>query len=221
MKISQVIKKNFQYLFKNKGKILIKYFSRNNKNYFYSLSHQINFGSIKANNFYIRSLKKSKFYFEYGSGNSSMLAKRLSKNFISIECDKSFFNDFKKRKIHEVKFTNIGPTLKYSYPIFFLRKKIVKYVEKINSFILREKIPDLILIDGRFRVSCCLNLTKFKKELMNAKTIILLDDFQKRNYYKILNKYFFIGTCGRMAILKFKNNFPSKNTFSKFIEDPR
>ena len=41
------------------------------------------------------------------------------------------------------------------------------------------------------------------------------------NYYKILNKYFFIGMCGRMAILKFKNNFPSKNTFSKFIEDPR
>ena len=123
MGIFQVIKKNFQYLSKNKGKILIKYFSRNNKNFFYSLSHQINFGSIKANNFYIYSLKKSKFYFEYGSGNSSMLAKRLSKNFISIECDKSFFNDFKKRKIHEVKFTTIRININIFISYFFFKKK--------------------------------------------------------------------------------------------------
>ena len=108
----------------------------------------------------------------------------------------------------------------FSYPLFKNKKKILSYIKSIDPYFNKKIYPDFILIDGRFRVACCLNLLL----IMNKKKIkstILIDDYKKRDHYKILNKYFFIGTCGRMAILKFKNNFPSKNTFSKFIEDPR
>ena len=40
----------------------------------YELSHEINFGSEKSNKFFKRKLKNCKFYFEYGSGNSTLLA---------------------------------------------------------------------------------------------------------------------------------------------------
>ena len=52
----------------------------------------INFGSLRSNLFFSELLKNSVFYFEFGSGSSSILAKKLGKKFISIECDKNFFN---------------------------------------------------------------------------------------------------------------------------------
>ena len=64
----------------------------------YKVSDNINFGSKIANNFFIKSIKNSKSYFEYGSGNSTMYAKKLKKNFLSIETDKSFYNFMKKKK---------------------------------------------------------------------------------------------------------------------------
>ena len=39
------------------------------------LKKNINFGSKKANFYFTNNLKKSKFYFEYGSGSSTFLAK--------------------------------------------------------------------------------------------------------------------------------------------------
>ena len=41
-------------------------------------------------------LKKSNVYLEYGSGNSSLVAKSKNKNFFSIESDKNFFNYIRK-----------------------------------------------------------------------------------------------------------------------------
>ena len=36
--------------------------------------NRINFGSTRANNFFLHNLKKSKFFFEYGTGASTLLA---------------------------------------------------------------------------------------------------------------------------------------------------
>ena len=151
----------------------------------YKVSDNINFGSKIANNFFIKSIKNSKSYFEYGSGNSTMYAKKLKKNFLSIETDKSFYNFMKKKNIKNIIYCNIGPTKYYSYPIlpiFLIKPLVENYGNKIEIFYKKtKKIPDLILIDGRFRVFVTLAVIKFCS-LNNKKlnTVIIIDDFKDR-----------------------------------------
>ena len=72
----------------------------------------------------------------------------------------------------------------------------------IDKYIYKLKKIDLILIDGRFRVACCLNLLKHKKKIKKNDTKIILDDYLKRRHYSIIKKYFFIKKYGRIAILR-------------------
>ena len=185
------------------------------------LTKKINFGNNNTNSFFLDKLKKSKFYFEYGSGSSTLIANDLNKKFISIELDKKYYLELKKKiKNDQVKFFNIGPVGEFSYPIFKLKKKIVNYINSIDTYLSDEDYPDLILIDGRFRIACCLNILKHiqKKSL---KVLILLDDYEKRESYKILNKFFKIKSIGRMAILKALKKRVSDKTFNEYLYDPR
>ena len=185
------------------------------------LTKKINFGNNTTNSFFLNKLKKSKFYFEYGSGSSTLVASELNKKFISIELDKKYYLELKKKiKNDQVKFFNIGPVGEFSYPIFKLKKKIINYINSIDSYLSNEDYPDLILIDGRFRIACCLNILKHiqKKSL---KVLILLDDYEKRESYKILNKFFKIKSIGRMAILKPLKKRVSDKTFNEYLYDPR
>ncbi len=80
--------------------------------------------------------------------------------------------------------------------------------------------PDFILIDGRFRVACCLNLLKFMNK-KNFNTIILLDDFKKRTYYHVLKEYFFLKTIGRIALLLRPKKKFDKRIYNYYLNDPR
>ena len=78
----------------------------------------VNFGSKKANFFFNKKLKKSKFYFEYGSGSSTIQADILKKNFISIELDKSFMGLMNKKLDNKnIKLVKCGPVGEFSYPL--------------------------------------------------------------------------------------------------------
>ncbi len=77
---------------------ILRYFSILEFNRF-KLSGSIDFGSKNANNFFKKKLKNSKFFLEYGSGNSTIFAKKLKKKFLSIETDKCFYNFIKKKKL--------------------------------------------------------------------------------------------------------------------------
>ena len=182
----------------------------------------INFGSLRSNLFFSELLKKSVFYFEFGSGSSSILAKKLGKKFISIECDKNFFNFMvKKKNIKNIYFESIGPTLEYSYPLYISKNKVKNYISSVNKHFKTNNAPDLILVDGRFRVACCLNLLNFFERINQKKTVILLDDYTKRSHYRILKSFFLIKEQGRMAILKPKNKKNFRNHLINFLSDPR
>ena len=110
----------------------------------------------------------------------------------------------KSKKIKDILYSDLGPTKYYSIPIlpsFLLKKKIQKYADQIKKFFLVfNKLPDLILIDGRFRVFVALKIINFclsRKELVN--TIIIVDDFKFRKDYHVLNiilKVILVGSLG-------------------------
>jgi len=190
-----------------------------NKHKFY-LTDKVNFGSKEANVFFRENLIKSKFYYEFGSGSSTLMADHLNKRYISVELDKYFFNLIQKRLTNKnVKYIPIGPVGEFSYPLLKNKKKIFNYINLIE-FYLKDMSPDFILIDGRFRVACCLNLLRLlEKEKFDK--IILIDDFENRNHYKILYDYFNIKLVGRMALLtSFKKKF-DQEVFEKYLLDSR
>lgn len=189
----------------------------------YKVSDNINFGSKIANNFFIKSIKNSKSYFEYGSGNSTMYAKKLKKNFLSIETDKSFYNFMKKKNIKNIIYCNIGPTKYYSYPIlpiFLIKPLVENYGNKIEIFYKKtKKIPDLILIDGRFRVFVTLAVIKFCS-LNNKKlnTVIIIDDFKDRKSYHILKNILKIKSVGRLGIINLNEKTKlNKNKINQYL----
>ena len=201
---------------------LLRYFSIINTKY--KISNQINFGSTLSNNYFKKNLKKCNYYLEFGSGNSTILADQLNKKFRSIETDKSFYRFMKSKKIKDILYSDLGPTKYYSIPIlpsFLLKKKIQKYADQIkNFFLIFNKLPDLILIDGRFRVFVALKIINFcltRKELVN--TIIIVDDFKFRKDYHVLKNILKVNLVGRLGVIKLnKKTQVTKKKLSKFIK---
>lgn len=220
---SNMIKKIFNFI-----SYIFRYFSIINF-YNYRVSKKIKFGSKIANHYFIKMLKKKKFYLEYGSGSSTILAKNKNKKFLSVETDRSFFKHMRKLKIIEVIYLNIGPTKYYSIPIIptlFLKNQIKKYANQINIFYQKfNNLPDLILVDGRFRVFVTLIIVNFfLKKNKNKDLTIIIDDYKFRKNYHVLEKIVKVKLIGRLGIIylnsKTKINLKKLNKLSiKFIYD--
>jgi len=212
-----ILKYTKMIFFENLTRFKSKFFKKK----ILKITNNVNFGSKKSNNFFKKKLKNSKHYFEYGAGSSTLYADINKKKFTSIELDKSFFFIIKERlKKKNIFFINVGPVGEFSYPLFQNKKKILSYIKSIDPYFNKKNYPDFILIDGRFRVACCLNLLL----IMNKKKIkstILIDDYKKRDYYKILRNFFYIKEVGRMAILNSKKKIINPNILSDYILDSR
>ena len=202
------------------------------KNYLrpnYNVTTQINFGSKKATKFYLYKLSKSKCYLEYGTGNSTLLAKKLDKDFYAVESDTNFFNFLKSNFKKNYMLISLGVVFFFSTPVFsiirrfYLNKRAIKYASYALKKIKRDhKQPDLVLIDGRYRVLCCLFVYKFLSKSKNEKISIIVDDFLNRKYYQILYKLFDIEVIGRIAHLRYKKSDTDINKLiEKYQYDPR
>jgi len=200
----------------------------------YSIKAEVNFGSDNANNFFKEELKNCNFYLEFGSGGSTILAEKLNKKFYSIEGDKDFFKFISKKiKNNKIKYNSLGIVGFYCIPIIQKynaaikkinnnqKNRIKNYCSEIFEDLENEKIvPNLILVDGRFRVLTCLYLYSFLRN-KNSKFKLILDDYPNRKNYHIIEKFFHIERVERFAVSeKLKetkeedlNSFIDKNYF--------
>ena len=81
----------------------------------------------------------------------------------------------------------------YSYPYFIKSSKhmALKFSSKIFLNLKNKKIPDLVLIDGRYRV--LVGLFTYKYFLNNKKNFtIIFDDYFESNKFKINRKHYSI-----------------------------
>ena len=193
------------------------------------MSTQIDFGSKQATDFYLNKLLNSKCYLEYGTGSSTLLAKKLDKYFYAVESDTNFFNCLKPQFNKNYLLVSLGVVFFFSTPVFasirrfYLNKRAIKYANYVIEKIKRDqKQPDLVLIDGRYRVLCCLFIYKFLLNNQNKNISIIIDDFQNRRYYQILYNLFNINIIGRIAHLKFKKTeLNVDRLIKKYQFDPR
>tara|TARA_Y100000591_G_C21756673_1_gene657759 strand:- start:319 stop:867 length:549 start_codon:yes stop_codon:yes gene_type:complete len=135
-------------------------------------------------------IKQSKYYLEFGSGGSTLEANKYINNISSIETDNKWIEKIKKinNKINFI-YINID-CIWWEYVSWNNNQKLPsdkqkEYWIKYSNLKINFK-PDLILIDGRFRVASLLNLYN----QIDNNTIILFHDYTTRKQYHIVELFY-------------------------------
>ena len=149
-------------------------------------------------------ISEVKTYFEYGCGKSTeYMYKKSNASIFSVDTSKEWaaktlnLSKDSNRERLNVKWIDVGDVADWGYPISFERKQnFVKYANWFWEFGLK---PDLVVIDGRFRILCFLTSIKFA----SIGTQIIFDDYTNRPFYHVAEDFLKIkDTCGRQALFE-------------------
>ena len=165
-------------------------------------------------------IKDADLYFEYGVGKSTewVLANTKSK-IIAVDSDLNWINSIKNIESYKERlkttWVDLGELTKWGRPISYShRDNFINYINAIWQF---DKNPDIVLIDGRFRVAC------FLYTLLQAdkNTVIFFDDYINRPWYHIVEEVIPINNqCGRQGMFQVPKTFNkklAKDILDKFI----
>jgi hypothetical protein len=156
-------------------------------------------------------ISNAQTYLEYGSGGSTALAARYAKTVVSVDHDRAFLEAveqqiYKTACCAEFKpiVVNIGIAGPWGYPVFTQptnsRLQRWKNYPAAPWRFLEQKMlePDVILIDGRFRVACALE--SFLRLGPESTCNVLVDDYAGRSHYKSIEEFGdLVALHGRMA----------------------
>jgi len=178
--VSKVLNFNYTLYFENKLKELQKSVIE------WPLPKEIKFRPIMNEEDlmgFLSFMKPNLTYFEFGSGGSTNTASYYKLKVYSVESDVSWHNNLKNNNISatyitvDLKANNLGyPGINTTLEDW--KRYFQAYDSKYNA--------DIILIDGRFRVVCGLDI--FSK--IRNDTLVLIHDYENRYSYHILEKYY-------------------------------
>ena len=152
-------------------------------------------------NLFKKLTKRTKVYGEYGCGQSTLwIAHNTNNTILCVESSQKwaekiqkFVPDVDKLKIDLI---NLGPTVSYGYPkTYEKREQFTLYCNSIWNH--QGLIPEIVLIDGRFRVACFLTC------LLKAKhgTKLIFDDYLNNPHYHVVEEFLKPKEyCGRQAL---------------------
>ena len=152
----------------------------------------------------------SKIYGEYGVGVSTVFANRYKdKQTIAVDSDKNWIQNIRKNSLNsknlEIIHVDLGKITSWGTPEGYkYRHNFKKY---LNGIWEKSFKPDLVLVDGRFRVACFLtSLLKADKG-----SIIIFDDYTSRPEYHVIEIFEKpIATNNRQAVFQVSGNYDSK-----------
>jgi len=174
------------------------------------------FESEVCTEYFEKRLREANTYLEYGSGGSTILAADLGKRVYSVDSDRVFITRVRealdrhapdKASNVSLLYSNIGFTREWGQPVFRAPTparlaKWRQYCEK-PWVILKQAghFPDLVLIDGRFRVACALRSLQHLVNRPNATLIV--DDYVGRDWYLEIERFGeMVEVVGRMAVFR-------------------
>lgn len=164
--------------------------------------------------FFLELLSGAVTYLEFGMGGSTVLAAMHGVRFVSVDSD-PYFKRAVEQKIEADGNTDaetqtlihadIGATSAWGAPV--LRAPRPSRVTRWKRYLdapwqaMKDKPgPYLVLVDGRFRVACALSAAK---NLDPAQTCILIDDYEGRDHYRVVERHLELHERrGRMALFK-------------------
>ena len=162
--------------------------------------------SKKEQDLFLKYLKQATNYFEFGSGGSTVwaLAQPNIKSITSIEADKNFAEKMQLEcQTANIHWIDVGKTGAWSTPKNNLKQS--EWHNYYEALKLTNVTPDLILIDGRFRVACALSC-------LNTDALVIIHDFLNRpHYHEVLKYYDIIESVSTLVVLKKKDIYPEVN----------
>ncbi len=162
-------------------------------------------------------LASSSRYLEYGSGGSTVTAARIGIHFVTIDSDPFFLrrvrekiqlNGYAKPADQVFRYADIGFTGPWGRPIGPVsesrRQKFRRYSDPPPEY--QDDHPDLVLIDGRFRVACALKAIRMLRD--HTGWAIVVDDYLDRNQYHVIADFAHLeDIVGRMAVFTAAKSF--------------
>lgn len=156
-------------------------------------------------------VSSAKLLLEYGAGGSTLCALGLGKSVVSVDNDPQVFSAIRSHPAVSSRFTpilvDIGLSEEYGVPLFKrpTRRRISswrRYPEAPwDALECRGLVPDLIYVDGRFRVACVLE-SLLRLPPGNDPNIIM-DDYSDRDHYSAVLPFVSPPQrLGRLAIFK-------------------
>lgn len=163
-----------------------------------------------------KAIAGARTYLEYGAGGSTVLASRFVQRLFSVESDPRFLRAVEQKvqaigskSENHFLHANIGLTEFWGKPAFTnlssARIRRWSRYPKMPWKVLESAgvIPEVILIDGRFRVACMLECLM---RLEGPSTVICFDDYFDRESYSIVERFAdMTDRAGRMAMFRRKS----------------
>jgi hypothetical protein len=185
--------------------------------------------------YFRKQLESARNYLEYGSGGSTILANRLVNTLVSVDSDVSFLADVRRKLAEEGRRAmtklipvNIGLTYDWGMPVFTkpTRRRVHRWQNYPTApwryYRSIAQQPDLILVDGRFRVACVLESLLSLSPLSGAQ--ILVDDYADRPHYQVVERFADLEMAGRMAVLRPRrliDRIQVRRMVKQYCADPR
>tara|TARA_Y100000588_G_scaffold131165_1_gene143746 strand:- start:3327 stop:3911 length:585 start_codon:yes stop_codon:yes gene_type:complete len=157
-------------------------------------------------------VKPVKYYFEFGSGGStSYVGEHTDAHIYTADSDKKWLDKIKaylgSRGDIIYKHVDIGPIGEFGMPLDESQKRL--WPNYSNSLEDSGFEPDLVLVDGRFRVACILKTIRYALDKkLNPR--IMVHDCDRKQYhiaYKYLNK---IERSSKLCVFEIKRNTNSE-----------
>lgn len=153
-------------------------------------------------------------YAEYGVGQSTIwVGKNSSAHIVAVDSSQDWLDrvksDLGPLDRLDIQLVDVGEIGKFGRPIDYSKSdNFIRYMEAPWE---RGVSPDLVLIDGRFRVAC------FLTSLLRAEpgTWIVFDDYLGRAHYHIIEKFVRPHEfSGRQAIFRCPSELPVQDVLS-------
>lgn len=172
-----------------------------------------------ASRYFLEQIQKSRVYLEYGAGGSTVVAAQHVDTLVSVDSDQYFLRSVKRKlspsrdnQAIQLIHANIGFTRHWGKPVLeklTLRRtaRWANYSRAPWDYLHYHQLePDLILVDGRFRVACVLECVTHISNPDRCK--IAVDDYGDRPQYRVIEKFCDkLEMHGQMAIFRPKADF--------------
>lgn len=191
------------------------------------------FGGDQANQWFLDAIKTSSRYLEFGTGGSTYLAAQNGVDFVAVDSDRAFLNAVNKKisdagffdpSTQTYRYADIGKTGFLGFPVHWEKanptrlEQFRRYSDPPAACFEGEKLPDLVLVDGRFRVACALKALRMLQGRQNW--TLAIDDYVPRSEYHVVADFADIDeyVSDRIAVIHSTKNFSADEIDARIRE---
>jgi len=172
-------------------------------------------------------LKKSKHYFEFGSGGSTVWAVKEGLTVKGVESDANWVDALKDNLGGkcEVEVVDIGPTKEWGFPVS--SQAADRFPEYSKAISAHTSVFDFILIDGRFRVACTMSAILHTLDHADDadQVRIFIHDFWNRPHYHVVLQFLEVlekvDTAGLFKLSQGVNRADVLSVWEQYAKNPQ